>query len=58
MMTLTMHQLREVAARIAAGESRVKLAHEFGVTAKALDDSLASLTAAASGLPRGSNRAH
>ncbi|SIM00697.1 Uncharacterised protein [Mycobacteroides abscessus subsp. abscessus] len=56
-MTLTMHQRREIAARIAAGESRTKLADEFGVTVSSLDDSLASLTAAVSGLPRGSNRA-
>lgn len=56
-MTLTMHQLREIAARIAAGESRAKLADEFGVAVSSLDDSLASLTAAASGLPHGSNRA-
>ncbi len=57
-MTLTMHQLREIAARIAAGESRAQLADEFGVTAKAPEDSLVSLTAAVAGLPRGSNRAH
>lgn len=43
-MALTMHQLREVAARIAAGESRTKLAEEFGVARSSLDDSLASIS--------------
>lgn len=42
---LTMHQLREIAARIATGESRTKLADEFEVTLLALDDSLAAIAA-------------
>lgn len=44
-MALTMHQLREIAARIAAGESRAKLAEEFGVAQSSMDDSLASISA-------------
>lgn len=42
-MTLTMHQLREIAARIAAGESPTMLAEEFGVPS--VTEPLAALTA-------------
>lgn len=42
---LTMHQLREIAAQIATGESPTKLADEFEVTLSALDDSLAAIAA-------------
>lgn len=40
---LTMHQLREIASRISAGQARTKLADEFGVTLPILDDALASI---------------
>ncbi|MFA4084317.1 hypothetical protein ONA92_21705 [Mycobacteroides salmoniphilum] len=43
-MALTLHQLREITARIAAGESRTKLGEEFGVTQSSLDESLASIS--------------
>lgn len=41
--TLTMHQLREIAARTGAGESPTKLAAEFGVTLEALTAQLPRL---------------
>lgn len=41
---LTMHQLRETAARISVGESRTKLADELGVALPVLDDALAAIT--------------
>lgn len=40
-MTLTLHQLREVLARIAWGESPAKLAEEYGVVPTSLEMSLA-----------------